>query len=145
MWSVKGWKRRQKLWIPEEPRWRAWCSPPAWRRSSPPGRPARRTGRGSWSVAWRRGGGGWSRPLHRPSPRWAEGKRGHKVLLHNGGFCNNCTPKRCLHNAHTRSISKQRHYKTPPFHTTATWKVWNFMRTTSLCSVWKKNFLAILY
>jgi hypothetical protein len=21
----------------------------------------------------------------------------HSVLVHNGGFCNNCTPKRCLH------------------------------------------------
>jgi hypothetical protein len=44
-----------------------------------------------------------------------------------------------------RCISKQMHYKTP-FLTTATWKVWKFMNTTSLCSVWKKsNFLAILY
>ncbi len=30
------------------------------------------------------------------------------VLLHNGGLCNNCTPKRC--------ISKQLHYKTPFSH-----------------------------
>ncbi len=26
-----------------------------------------------------------------------------------------------------------------PFHTKATWKVWTFMKTTSLCSVWKNN------
>ncbi len=38
-------------------------------------------------------------------------------------------------------ISKQMHYKNP-FHTTATWKAWNFMKNTSLCSIWKKtNFL----
>ncbi len=44
------------------------------------------------------------------------------VLLHNGGFCNNCTPKRCLH------IS-----------------VWKFVKITSLCSTWKKiNFLNII-
>ncbi len=44
-------------------------------------------------------------------------------------------------------ISKQVHYIKHPFHTTATWKVWNFMKTTSLiCSVWKKiNFLKILF
>jgi hypothetical protein len=26
-----------------------------------------------------------------------------------------------------------------PFHTMATWKAWKFVKTTSLCSVWKKT------
>ncbi len=34
-----------------------------------------------------------------------------------------------------RCISKKMHYKTHPFHTTATWNIWNFMKTTSLCSL----------
>ncbi len=42
----------------------------------------------------------------------------YSVLLHFGGFCNNCTPKRCLHNAlcTCRCISKQLQYKTPFSH-----------------------------
>jgi hypothetical protein len=35
------------------------------------------------------------------------------VLLHIGGFWNNCTPKRCCH---IRRISEQMHYKTPFSH-----------------------------
>jgi hypothetical protein len=35
------------------------------------------------------------------------------VLPHNGGFCNNCTPKRCLY---TSVHSKQMHYKTTCSH-----------------------------
>jgi hypothetical protein len=59
-------------------------------------------------------------------------------LLHNGGFCNNCTPKRCLHiSVHFQSKCTIKR----PFHTTATWKAWNYeiMKTTSLCSAWKKE------
>ncbi len=65
------------------------------------------------------------------------------VLLHNGGFWNNCLQNSaCTYSC----ISKQMNYKTPPFHKTAIWKVWKFMKTTSLCFAWKKsNFLAILY
>ena len=41
-----------------------------------------------------------------------------------------------------RCISKQMHYKTPLSHNGYTWKVWKFMKTTSVCPVWKKtNFL----
>jgi hypothetical protein len=43
------------------------------------------------------------------------------VLAHIGAFPNKCTIK------HT-------------FHAMATWKVWNFMKTTTLFSVWKKTF-----
>ncbi len=32
-----------------------------------------------------------------------------------------------------------------PFHTTATWKVWNFMKNTSLCSIWRNKLFEILY
>ncbi len=38
----------------------------------------------------------------------------------NGAFPNKCTIKH-------------------PFHRTATWKVWKFMKTTSLCPVWRKT------
>ncbi len=50
------------------------------------------------------------------------------VLLHNGGFCNNCTPK-------------QRHYKILFSHNGYTWKVWIFLKITALCSVWKTQIL----
>ncbi len=36
------------------------------------------------------------------------------VMLHNGGFCKNCMPNRCLHTC--QCISKQMHYKTPFSH-----------------------------
>jgi hypothetical protein len=34
-------------------------------------------------------------PAHRVEP-WQPPLHAHQVLLHNGGFCNSCTPKRCL-------------------------------------------------
>ncbi len=65
------------------------------------------------------------------------------VLLRNGGFWNNWTPKRCLHiSVHFQNKCTIKH----PFHTTATWKVLNFMKTVSLCSIRiKTNFVKILY
>jgi hypothetical protein len=39
-----------------------------------------------------------------------------------------------------RCISKQAIYIKHPLHTTDTWKVWNFMKTTSLYSFWEKTF-----
>jgi hypothetical protein len=30
----------------------------------------------------------------------------HMVLLHNGGFCNGCITKRCLHNSRNESLGK---------------------------------------
>ncbi len=48
------------------------------------------------------------------------------MLQHNSGFCNNCTPNRCLHiSVHSfpnKCITKH------PFYTTAIWKVWNSMK-----------------
>ncbi len=59
------------------------------------------------------------------------------VLLHNVGFWNNCTSKQCLH-AHIGAFPNKCTIKFP-FHTTATWKVCEFMKTTSLCSVWRNK------
>ena len=61
------------------------------------------------------------------------------LLLHNGGFCNNCTlATACSY----RCIYKQTHYKTPFSHN-GNMKVWNFMKTTSgLCSVWIHLYIA---
>ncbi len=51
---------------------------------------------------------------------WEE-KDGETVLLHYGGFCNNCTPKRCLHisvhfltNALQNTLFTQRLYMKSP-------------------------------
>ncbi len=64
------------------------------------------------------------------------------VQLLVGWSWNNCTPKGCLHIGAFPNKCTIKH----PFHTMATWKVWKFMKTTSLCSVWKKtNFLIRLY
>ena len=53
------------------------------------------------------------------------------VMRHNGGFCNNCTPKRCLDNGHTGAFPNKCTIKHPCY-TTAAWKVWKFMKNTSL-------------
>ncbi len=69
------------------------------------------------------------------TPTWYK----NSVLLHNSGFCNSCTPKRCLHiSAFPNKCKCTVIQVIQPFHTTATWKVWNFMNTTSLCFAWKK-------
>ncbi len=54
-----------------------------------------------------------------------------RVLLHNGRFN--------LHMYMQPLHSNQMHIIEYHFLTTATWKVWNFMNTTSLFSVWKKK------
>ncbi len=69
------------------------------------------------------------------------------LLLHNGGFCNNCTSKRCLH---IYFAFPNKYTIKHPCHTTASWKAaWKFMKTTSLCrslSCLEKNKLfTILY
>ncbi len=54
------------------------------------------------------------------------------TALQNGARTNGC-------------ISKQMHHKTSFSHNGFLKKVWNFVKTTSLCSVWKKKLLEILY
>jgi hypothetical protein len=60
------------------------------------------------------------------------------VLLHKGGFSNNCTPKRCLHiSVHFQ----QMHYKTTFSH-----NGWNFYENyITLFCLEKTNLLTILY
>ncbi len=56
------------------------------------------------------------------------------VLLHNGGFWNNSIPKRCLYSVHIGAFPKKCTIK-QPFHTTATRKVWKFIKASSFCPV----------
>jgi hypothetical protein len=74
---------------------------------------------------------------HHAWQRGTQVQRDMTVLLHNGGFGNNCTPKRCLHN--------QMHYKTTFSHTGYMKSLEFYENYITLVCLEITNFLTILY